>query len=49
MISDLFPKIDAPKSPDAGMLKAVKEVLKAQGQLQAEDTFVGKAVDLCVP
>eukprot|EP00966_Prymnesium_polylepis_P084491 1955920-Prymnesium_polylepis.1 len=46
LISDLFPRIDAPKSPDAQMTDAVKHVIKADGKLQPEDIFVAKTVDL---
>jgi len=46
LISDLFPRIDAPKAPDEKISKAVVEVIKAGGKLQPEDVFVSKTVDL---
>jgi dynein heavy chain len=46
LISDLFPRIDSPKNPDASMTQAVLEVLKQEGNIQPEDIFVAKTVDL---
>ncbi len=46
LIGDLFPKVEATKMPNKELMGAIKEVIKADGKLQAEEVFVAKTVDL---